>query len=72
MHDGTELEQFTGIDGEVYVYLAHPERGLEKRMVAELVLETFVGPKPSRKHRPAHLNGDKQDNRAVNLAWKVL
>lgn len=72
MNQARELEQFTGVDGEVYVYLAHPERGLEKRMVAELVLETFAGPKPSRKHHPVHLNGDRQDNRAVNLEWRAF
>jgi HNH endonuclease len=72
MTHGKELEQFTGIDGEVYVYLVHPELGLVRRMVAELVLEAFTGPKPSRKHHPVHLNGDKQDNCAANLAWKVL
>jgi HNH endonuclease len=72
MANGRELEQFTAIDGEVYVYLAHPQRGLEKRMVAEMVLESFTGPKPSRKHRPVHLNGDKQDNRAANLAWHAF
>jgi hypothetical protein len=37
-----------------------------------MVLEAFVGPAPSRKHHPAHLNGDEQDNRLENLAWRAF
>ena len=34
-----------------------------------LVLFAFEGPRPSPKHVSRHLNGNKLDNRAMNLAW---
>lgn len=40
-------------------------------LVHKAVLEAFVGPAPSPRHHAAHDNGDKTDNRLVNLAWKV-
>jgi len=70
MSDGIE-PQFTGTDGEVYVVLERPVRGPEIRLVAELVLEAFGRPKPSPKHFPGHLNGDKQDNSLLNLTWGI-
>lgn len=36
--------------------------------VHQLVLETFVGPRPPR-HEACHCNGIRTDNRAVNLRW---
>lgn len=33
-----------------------------------LVLEAFIGPRPAQ-HEAAHLNGNRQDNRLVNLVW---
>lgn len=39
------------------------------RMVHTLVLEAFVGPRPSPKHDARHINGDAKDNRLINLAW---
>lgn len=37
--------------------------------VHRLVAREFLGPRPSPEHVVRHLNGDKTDNRAVNLAW---
>lgn len=37
--------------------------------VHKLVLGAFVGPRPSPKHHARHANGDKLDNRLVNLCW---
>lgn len=37
-------------------------------LVHRLVLESFVGPCPTG-HEGAHLNGDRVDNRLVNLQW---
>lgn len=34
-----------------------------------LVLELFVGPRPTPQHHARHLNGDPLDNRLENLAW---
>jgi hypothetical protein len=41
-----------------------------QRKVHLLVLETFVGPRPTQ-HEGAHENGNKCDNRLMNLAWKT-
>lgn len=37
--------------------------------VHRLVIEAFVGPRPSPKHEVRHLDGDKSNNSAANLAW---
>lgn len=34
-----------------------------------LVLEAFVGPRPTARHEGAHWDGDKQNNRRDNLRW---
>lgn len=39
-----------------------------RRRVDEMVLESFVGPKPPGAHAK-HLNGDIRDDRLVNLEW---
>lgn len=49
------------------VQLVHHERR-EHRYVHELVLTTFVGPRPE-KQECAHGNGQRDDNRLVNLRW---
>jgi HNH endonuclease len=36
-----------------------------------LICETFHGPAPTPKHQAAHINGDRFDNRALNLEWKT-
>lgn len=37
--------------------------------IHRLVCEAFHGPVPSRAHQVRHLNGIRNDNRAINLAW---
>ena len=37
--------------------------------VHRLVLEAFVGPKPSRKHQSAHNDGNRTNNTLANLRW---
>jgi len=39
--------------------------------VHRIVLEAFVGPRPSPRHHGAHKNGNAKDNRASNLVWKL-
>lgn len=39
-----------------------------QRLIHRLVLEAFVGPCP-KGHQARHLNGTRDDNRLVNLAW---
>lgn len=34
-----------------------------------MVIITFHGPRPSRRHQARHLDGDAKNNRAGNLAW---
>ncbi len=37
--------------------------------VNRIICMVFNGPPPSPRHQARHLNGDRIDNRAVNLAW---
>lgn len=39
--------------------------------VAILVLDAFVGARPTDKHRPQHRNGDRADCRVENLYWGI-
>lgn len=40
-----------------------------RQQVAALILEAFVGPRPSPKLDCRHLSGDPTDNKIENLAW---
>lgn len=53
-------------------YLKFPAWVDGKRLtfqVHAVVCETFHGPRPTPEHQARHLNGDKLDNRAGNVAW---
>lgn len=41
-------------------------------MVHKLVLEAFVGPRPSKRHEARHLDGNKHNNNVKNLAWGTV
>lgn len=41
----------------------------EVRLVHQIVLEVFVGPRPSPQTQSRHLNGIPHDNRVTNLRW---
>lgn len=41
------------------------------RVVHQIILETFIGPRPSPLHEGSHLDGNKANNAATNLAWKT-
>lgn len=43
--------------------------GYTYRYVHHLILETFVGPKPSPKHMTRHLDGNRRNSRLSNLVW---
>ena len=43
--------------------------GMRKMLIHVAVCTAFHGRKPSPAHQVRHLNGDRSDNRAENLAW---
>jgi hypothetical protein len=49
-------------------YLRVKVQGRKSAAVSVLVLETFVGPKPS-EHEADHINFNSLDNRLINLRW---
>jgi len=65
------FKEHVGSDGHLFVYLQDSKGKYNKVMVAKIVLETFVGPSPSPKHKPFHLDGDKSNNCVANLEWRV-
>jgi hypothetical protein len=60
-----------GRDGYEVVYFSRDNHTTARR-VHVLVLLTFGGPKPSDQHVARHLNGNRLDNRAPNLAWGTV
>lgn len=43
--------------------------GREKILVHILVLETFIGPRPTKRHETRHLDGNRSNNNLSNLMW---
>lgn len=54
--------------GYLRVALCRSGRGADIQTIHSLVLIAFVGPRPSG-HVANHKNGDKADNRLINLEW---
>lgn len=42
------------------------------RRVHILVLETFIGPRPTQEHQTRHLDGNHKNNRLDNLLWGTV
>ena len=42
----------------------------ERYDVKKLVIEAFIGPRPTRGHYIEHLDGDSSNCSLVNLAWR--
>jgi hypothetical protein len=58
------------LSGSRYLILSLWNNGVAtNRSVHSLVLEAFVGPRPTPLHQVRHLNGIRIDNRLENLAW---
>ena len=66
---GIILKQHKNKYGYMIVGLCQNGESFMGLRVHQLVLQTFVGPKPSNKHCCNHKNGKKHDNRLVNLEW---
>lgn len=65
----TTVPQWTGKDGHLYVTLERPTGEMVDEKVADLMLLTFVGPKPHPDAVAVHLDGDKMNNVKDNLRW---
>ena len=63
---GVPIRQFLNEEG--YPRVKIPGVG-KIRPVHQLVLEAFVGPRPSPRHETRHLDGCKTNNHFLNLAW---
>ncbi len=47
------------------------DHGTRSRQLGQLVLEAWVGPKPTKAHQAAHRNGVPGDDRLDNLLWAL-
>ena len=65
---GGILSQWADAKGYKRVRLSDGKRSLNI-YVHRLVLQAFVGPRPSEIHETNHKNGRKADNRIENLEW---
>jgi hypothetical protein len=56
-----------------YSFVTLSVRGFpqQKRLIHQLVCQTFHGPKPSVRHACAHSDGNPKNNRADNLRWAL-
>ena len=63
-----QLRPIAGRSGYLKVRLTEPDGRRVNRYVHRLVANAFLGPRPAGAQL-RHLNGDKTDNRAANLAW---
>ena len=62
------LKPGTNLGGYYFVRIFDNERNGKSVKVSVLVLETFVSARP-KDYVAAHLNGDKKDDRLLNLNW---
>jgi len=54
-----------------YYFVTLCAGGLKKQIsVHVLVLEGFVGPRPSKDHEASHLDGNNKNNKLPNLEWQ--
>ncbi|CDZ89063.1 NUMOD4 domain-containing protein [Rhodococcus ruber] len=67
---GKPLRPSADTGGYLQVRISYPD-GKRTRLVHQLVLESFIGPKPSPDHCGCHNNDIRTDNRAVNLRWDI-
>lgn len=65
---GVEKKLQINIDGYHVIGLYHESR-LKVKRVPVMVLEAFVGPRPSKQHVAMHLDNNKLNNCITNLKW---
>jgi hypothetical protein len=64
-----ELKQLSAHKGHLFVAIGVSTGKSVNRFVHQLVLETFIGPRPPGMEVRHVINNDPTDNRLVNLAW---
>lgn len=65
---GTPITQRPTVWGYMSACISNDDGDIRPRVVHRLVLLAFVGPCPDG-HEARHINGDRKDNRLVNLRW---
>lgn len=63
------LKQTVNHRGYLRVGIYLPDGTVKRVSVHVMVLETFVGPKPTLKHQVDHIDGNKTNNDLSNLEW---
>lgn len=63
-----QISHHHDIDDYVRVRFPHNKRRVSRK-TAILVLQYFVGPKPTPQHHAAHRDGNKENNHLSNLYW---
>lgn len=63
------VESWPNKKGYHQVNLEFPGATPTLRALAPMVLRTFTGPRPSRRHLCNHKDGNKDNNRSANLEW---
>lgn len=67
---GKLLTERNDLRGAGYRYVNLSKDGIAKKVnVHVLVLEAFVGPRPSARHEGCHADGDRTNPRLSNLHW---
>ncbi|KAG5186310.1 hypothetical protein JKP88DRAFT_240912 [Tribonema minus] len=65
-----EMSKYIMPSGYVLMSLSYKDVR-SKVLLNCVVLETFVGPRPSDKHKAHIINGDRSDCRLINLEWQT-
>jgi hypothetical protein len=63
------LDQTPNSDGYASVRLSYPDGSRKRHTVHSMVAAAYLPPCPSCDHEIRHLDGDKTNNAATNLAW---
>lgn len=68
LHSRQMKKNINGRNGYEYICLCR-DGCVKQHRVHKLVVQAFLGEKPTAKHQVNHINGNKADNRAENLEW---